>query len=59
MRTVPIFAAGLAPDDSKRLQAAVSRLIGRAVSDDEDVVSTVIEACEATAHRLEALERLR
>ena len=59
MRAVPIFASGLEPAEAKRLQAAASRLIGRPVSDDEDIAATIIEAFEAIALRLEALERLR
>lgn len=52
----PLFGMGLKPDESLRLQGALSRLLGRAVDDGEQVAETVIEAVDTIGARLTALE---
>jgi len=56
MNGTPLFATGLSPDESRRLQAVVSRLTGREVADTEGVADTLIEALERIDARLTALE---
>lgn len=55
-RSVPLFALGLSPDESLRLQGALGRLLGREVSDDERVAETLIDALDRIQARLSALE---
>ena len=57
--SAPLFATGLTTEESERLQAAVSRVVGREVSDTELVTDTLIEAVERIGDRLLALEGLK
>ena len=52
----PLFALGMRPDESERLQAALSRLLGRPVSDEERWPVTVTDAVDTIATRLTVLE---
>lgn len=56
VRSTPLFALGLKPDESLRLQVALERLLGRQVDDTERVADTVIAAVERIDERLSALE---
>ena len=56
VRSTPLFALGLKPDESLRLQAALERLLGYPVDDNERVADTVIAAVERIDARLTALE---
>lgn len=56
VRSTPLFALGLKPDESLRLQAALERLLGGPVNDDDRVADTVIAAVERIDARLSALE---
>lgn len=56
IRSTPLFALGLKPDESLRLQASLTRLLGREVEDDERVADTVVEALDRIEARLSALE---
>lgn len=52
----PLYAVGMSPDETDRLQAALSRLLGRPVSDDERVADTLIDMVDTIGARLSALE---
>ena len=54
--SAPLFATGMAPDKSLRLQVALSQLLGRTVGDDEDVADTLIAAVHTVNTRLTVLE---
>ena len=53
---VPLFAMGTGAQ-GERLRRVLGRLIGREVSLSEDTTATTVEAMEAIAQRLTALER--
>lgn len=52
----PLYALGLSPAESERLQASLARLLGRTVDDGEQVADTLIEAVDTIGARLSALE---